>query len=97
MNNINFKSKLKFYSQMIVDCAQTLADMTTQEERHLGFLLPSVTRMHEISLSVATTFLDMAYRNKFAELVPEPENKAEFLYNFTYKGEYPRSLPPVWD
>jgi len=64
---------------VFLSAAEVLADETSDEERKLGKLFPSLSDIQKVSVKIASKIATDAYRNGTASTYPEPEDKEIFI------------------
>lgn len=73
---------------MFLAAARTLARETTREELDRGSLYPSLTRVREVSLAIATAVAEWAYGEDLASL-PRPRDLEQHIREQMYEPTYP--------
>jgi len=83
--------------------AETLANIVSKNDLAVGRLYPPLTDIYNVSLTIAKTIVEDAYKKGEATTYPEPVNKEDLikplLYNYTYTSSLPDKYkwppPPV--
>jgi len=74
--------------EMFLAAADTLAGMVTQADIAQGSIYPTLARMREVSMAIATSVADVAFKRNLAG-VPKPADTAEFIRKNMYDPTYP--------
>uniref|UniRef100_A0A6G1SC70 Malic enzyme n=1 Tax=Aceria tosichella TaxID=561515 RepID=A0A6G1SC70_9ACAR len=68
--------------------ARALSDQVTSEDTEVGLVYPSLTKIREVTLKVATRVLEYFYAERLATYRPEPSDKQQFLKSIQYDPSY---------
>jgi malate dehydrogenase (oxaloacetate-decarboxylating)(NADP+) len=74
--------------RMFLKAAQTLAEEVSDGDLEQGRIYPSLTRIRDVSLSIATAVAREVFDEGLAQIEP-PENLRELLRQHMYSPEYP--------
>ena len=73
--------------EMFLAAARALADEVSEEDLARGALYPALSRIRELSLSVATSVADVAYASEITSS-PHPMDLRGHLANLMYEPYY---------
>jgi len=73
--------------EMFLVAARTLAQLASEADLEQGRILPSLTRIREVSAAIATAIAEVAYKRGFATK-PKPEDLPEYIRSLMYEPEY---------
>ncbi|KAL1509489.1 hypothetical protein ABEB36_004213 [Hypothenemus hampei] len=76
--------------------AEALADMVSDEELEQGSIYPSLSRVTECSVTIATKLVGYAYKKGNASIFPEPEDKETFVRAQMYNTDYVPAIPSIY-
>lgn len=76
--------------------AEALAEMVTDEDLDVGSIYPSLSRVTECSVKIATKLVEYAYKKGNASVFPEPENKEAFVRAQMYNTDYVPAIPSIY-
>lgn len=74
--------------QIFLVAARALSDQVTGGDIEVGLVYPSLSKIREVTLRVATRCLEYFYAERLANYCPEPNDKEHFLRSFQYNPEY---------
>jgi len=73
--------------EMFAAAAHALADQVTEEEMAAGRIYPTLNRIREVSLGIATSVAEIAWREGLATQ-PRPDDLQQAIREFMYEPEY---------
>ena len=73
--------------EMFYAAAKTLAAQVSEEDLKLGRVYPSLGRIREVSLDIATAVAEVAYEQELARL-PRPRDIHEHIRSYVYEPDY---------
>lgn len=68
--------------------ARALSDQLTSSDTSVGLVYPKLSKIREVTLSVAMRVLEYFYAERLATYRPEPADKLSFLRGLQYDGVY---------
>jgi len=79
---------------MFIAAARTLASLVREDELAQGRVYPKLTRIHEVSLAIATAVAEEVYARDLAT-VKRPADLADYIQASMYNPAYPDYSPSV--
>jgi malate dehydrogenase (oxaloacetate-decarboxylating)(NADP+) len=73
--------------EMFLAAARALAEMVSETDLKQGRIIPSLTRIREVSLSIATAVAEVSYQRGIATK-PKPDNLSEHIKSMMYEPKY---------
>lgn len=73
--------------EMFLVAARALAQLVSEADLEQGRIIPSLTRIREVSAVIATAVAEVAYKRGFATK-PKPEDLPEYIRSLMYEPEY---------
>jgi malate dehydrogenase (oxaloacetate-decarboxylating)(NADP+) len=73
--------------EMFLVASRVLAQTVSEADLEQGRILPSLTRIREVSVAIAEAVADVAYKRGLATR-PRPENLREYLTSLMFEPEY---------
>lgn len=83
--------------KLFLHAAQALANMVTDADLAEGRVYPPLSKIREVSATIATDLAEYCYGQGMASAYPEPEDKREFVQSFVYDTSYEVYEPDTWD
>ena len=74
--------------EQLLAAAKAVADMTTDEDRLAGRILPPIGAVHEVALEVAHAVAKAAYDLNIASNLPKPHDLRHSISQHVYDPEY---------
>jgi malate dehydrogenase (oxaloacetate-decarboxylating)(NADP+) len=74
--------------EVFLVAARALSDQVTSDDTQVGLVYPSLTKIREVTLNVATRVLEYFYAERLATYRPEPSDKRAFLQGIQYDPTY---------
>ncbi|MBP9503689.1 MAG: NAD-dependent malic enzyme, partial [Candidatus Promineofilum sp.] len=73
--------------EMFEAAAWALADQVTEEDLAAGRIYPTLSRIRDVSLGIATAVAEVAYRDGLATH-PKPDDLRQYIKEFMFVPEY---------
>uniref|UniRef100_A0A3B4BC53 Malic enzyme n=1 Tax=Periophthalmus magnuspinnatus TaxID=409849 RepID=A0A3B4BC53_9GOBI len=74
--------------EVFLIAAEALAEQVTEKDLAEGRLYPPLSSIQEVSLKLAATIMEFAFKHNMATLHPEPSDKLEYLKPLVYCTDY---------
>ncbi|XP_066251747.1 NADP-dependent malic enzyme isoform X1 [Euwallacea similis] len=76
--------------------AKALSEMVNEQDLEKGSIYPSLSRVTECSVRIATKLVEYAYKKGNASVFPEPQDKEAFVRAQMYNTNYVPALPSIY-
>ncbi|XP_023929946.1 NADP-dependent malic enzyme [Lingula anatina] len=76
--------------------AKALANLVQQEDLDSGRVYPPLTKIRDVSASIAVEIAKYAYKHNMAAHYPEPADKDDFIRSQMYSTDYSSFVPDRW-
>jgi malate dehydrogenase (oxaloacetate-decarboxylating)(NADP+) len=73
--------------EMFLAAARALAGLVSETDLEQGRIIPSLTRIREVSLAIATAVAEVSFQRGLATK-PKPDNLAEYIKSMMYEPKY---------